>query len=318
MEINLPVIDLRLEDSEVAKSLGLACSESGFFVVTNHGVPPELMKGVYRCMVDFFSLSEEQKFTALVNSSNRGFTPFKEEKLDVENQTTGDTKEGYYIGRSVSSEEVRKFPHPLQGENVWPDEEKLGLKKWRETMGKYFEQMHVLGMKLLRLVSMSLNLSEDYFNESFTRPMETLRLLKYGPDQSVPDAGVFGCGAHTDYGMLTLLSTDSIPGLQIYDSRKEQWISVVPRPRDFIVNIGDMLARWTNFKYKSTLHRVVNVSGKERYSIPFFFEPNFEAVVTCLPSVLGEDEVAVHPPVIFGEHLLKKLTSTHDLLSEKS
>ena len=185
-------------------------------------------------------------------------------------------------------------------------------------MGKYFEQMHVLGMKLLRLVSMSLNLSEDYFNESFTRPMETLRLLKYGPDQSVPDAGVFGCGAHTDYGMLTLLSTDSIPGLQIYDSRKEQWISVVPRPSDFIVNIGDMLARWTNFKYKSTLHRVVNVSGKERYSIQFFFGPNFEAVVTCLPSVLGEDEVAVHPPVIFGEHLLKKLTSTHDLLSEKS
>ena len=233
----------------------------------------------------FFSLAEEQKYSALVNKSNRGYTPFKEEKLDLENQTTGDTKEGYYIGRAVPAVEAEKYPHPLQGENVWPNEAHLGLDNWRKTMENYFQEMHMLGMKLLRLVSLSLKLPENYFNDFFTRPMETLRLLKYGPDKSVPDAGIFGCGAHTDYGMLTVLSTDDIPGLQIYDKRTEQWISVVPRPNDFIVNIGDMLARWSNDKYKSTLHRVVNTSGKERYSIPFFFSSQILILLfhACLP-----------------------------------
>jgi|EP00505_MAST-04D_sp_SCG-Rhode-Island_P003790 isopenicillin N synthase-like dioxygenase len=313
----IPTLDLHGgDDLKLAKQVHDACVNTGFFAVANHGVNQYLVHKVYTCMHDFFSLSTQEKMSAVVNQSNRGYTPFKEETLDEGNQSTGDTKEGYYIGRCITQKEYTEHPHALQGKNVWPNETELGLNEWKKTMLEYFQCMHKLGMRILKLVALSLKLEPDFFSPFFTRPMETLRLLKYSKDLSVPTEGVFACGAHTDYGMLTFLSTDDTPGLQIF-STDQKWVDIAPQPFNFIVNIGDMLARWTNNKYRSTLHRVINSSMQERYSIPFFFEPNFETLVECVPSVLAEGEIPKYPACTSGEYLLAKLSASHALMGAK-
>lgn len=146
--------------------------------------------------------------------------------------------------------------------------------------------------------------------------MAFLRLLHYSSEKSNVEKGVYACGAHSDYGMVTILAMDDNPGLQIMlcdkDADRETWIDVTPPPiGTFVVNLGDMLERWTNAKYKSTIHRVVSVSGKERYSIPFFYEPAFDTVVSCLECCIGEDGIVKYPKTTSGEHLLSKYRETH-------
>eukprot|EP00040_Diaphanoeca_grandis_P000573 m.15813 g.15813 ORF g.15813 m.15813 type:complete len:324 (-) comp10755_c0_seq1:163-1134(-) len=315
---NIPVLDLSKPNDELAADLCSACSSDGFFVVINHGIDAQLIKQTYAMADKFFALTEAQKRTALVNAASRGFTPGGEETLDPANQKKGDTKEGYYIGREIQPFEYTSHPHELQGANVWPDEDTLGLVGWKAAMLDYFNALHGLGMRMLHIVAESLKLPVDFFDSHFSRPMEMLRLLKYAAEVSNPDDGILGCGAHTDYGLLTFLSTDEVPGLEIFRVEQNKWVPVSPRPGDYIVNIGDMLERWTNKKYRSTLHRVVNRSGKTRFSIPFFFEPNFETVVECLLSVLEEGEKALFKPITSGQHLLSKYRETHEIFASKS
>jgi len=312
----VPHVDLSESADVVASQIREASLTSGFFVATGHGVDPQLLRRVYAAAEAFFALHEEEKQTVLVNEHSRGYTPFAEETLDPDVQTCGDTKEGYYIGRDPTQQEIKDYPHPMQGFNKWPDETGFALGKWKETMLEYFEAMHQLGMRILRLVARSLGLSDTFFDHHFTRPMEALRLLKYGAHVSKPETGIFGCGAHSDYGMLTLLSTDDNPGLQIWV--EGEWVSVAPHPKDFVVNIGDMLERWTNKKYRSTVHRVINETGKVRFSIPFFFEPNFDTLVECLPCVLKEGEAPLFPPITSGQYLMDKYRETHDLFAASS
>ena len=126
----------------------------------------------------------------------------------------------------------------------------------------------------------------------------------------------FGILFHLDYGMLTFLLTDDVPGLEILQkangSEEGKWLAIEPRPGAFIVNLGDMLARWTNDLYASTVHRVVNRTGQQRFSIPFFFEPNFDTVVECLPQCVSEERPSRYPePTTSGEFLLAKYAITH-------
>lgn len=139
--------------------------------------------------------------------------------------------------------------------------------------------------------------------------MAALRLLHYSARVSDPGNGVFGAGAHSDYGMFTFLVTDETPGLQVL--LEGQWVDVPPLQGAFIVNLGDMLQRWTNDAFRSTLHRVVNRLGQERYSAPFFYEPNFDTHVTCLPGFSSPDNPPRHPPTTSGEYLLGKYMRTH-------
>ena len=241
--------------------------------------------------------------------TSRGYTPRAEETLDPEHQTCGDTKEGYYIG---NKEQGEVEDTASIGCNLWPDEQAFpSLGGWRETMLAYFRAVHTLGMRLLRPLALSLGLPADFFLLKFSDPMEALRLLHYSAQKSDTSSGVLGCGAHSDYGMLTLLLTDDVPGLEILCG--EEWILVPPRPNCFIVNLGDMLARWTNDVYRSTVHRVVNRCGSERYSIPFFFEPNFDCVVSCLDG-FGP---AKYEATTSGEYLLSKYSQTHSMFDKE-
>jgi len=172
----------------------------------------------------------------------------------------------------------------------------------------YIKKVTDVGFRMLELLALSLGLERRWFHDKFSHPMIALRPLHYSAEVSRLDNGVMAAGAHTDYGMITLLLLDDQPGLQI--CHKGEWLDVPPRSCCFVVNLGDMLERWTNGMYKSTLHRVLNLTGQERYSLPFFFEPNFDAVVECiLPCCQGQ--AAQFPPTTSGAYLLGRYKATH-------
>ncbi len=298
------VATVRLDAPNAPAVCRAACEDVGFFYLENHGVSEDMIERVMDASRAFFSLPEAEKEKVRVNERSKGFTTFGEETLDPQNQKVGGTKEGYYIGRQVEDGDPELKTNPLVGDNQWPSEQ--AIPGWRETMLSYHAAMSKLGLRVVRLLASSLNLPPNFFDSDFTKPMATLRLLHYNDQTSDPNRGVFAAGAHSDYGMITLLLTDHVPGLQI-KSHDNVWTPVPPRKGAFIVNLGDMLERWTNDRYRSTVHRVVNATGEERYSIPFFYEPNFDCVVSCIDSC-GK---AKYPPITSGQHLLEKYAQTH-------
>jgi isopenicillin N synthase-like dioxygenase len=194
---------------------------------------------------------------------------------------------------------------PLHGPNIWPSE--VLLPGFRVAQEEYMHTMTVLGHRLLRLLALALGLPAAAFESAFTRPMIFLRPLRYAPVRSLLEEGLLGAGAHSDYGMLTILATDHVPGLEVLLA--SGWVEAPPKPDAFIVNLGDMLERWSNGRFLSTVHRVVNRLGRERFSIPFFFEPNFDTKVK--PILQLPAEVPKYEPTTAGEHLLAKYRSTH-------
>ncbi|KAK9814115.1 hypothetical protein WJX72_000846 [[Myrmecia] bisecta] len=301
----VPVIDLSQTEEAAAQEVRQACISAGFFYVSNHGVPDNIMERYAEQNRKFFALPVQEKLRILADKNNRGYTPMAEETLDPANQTEGDSKEGLYIGREIpaDSEEATK---PLHGPNQWPSE--ALLPDFRPVTMEYFHAMHVLGLRLVRLIALALQLPADHFDSNFDKPLINLRPLHYSAKVSRPSEGIYGAGAHTDYGMLTLLATDKNPGLQI--CLDGQWQDVPPMPGMLIVNLGDMLERWTNGMFRSTLHRVISTCGCDRYSTAFFLEPNFDTVVECLPQCCI-DTPARFPPTTSGQHLLDKYAQTH-------
>eukprot|EP00897_Mesotaenium_endlicherianum_P001808 jgi/Mesen1/1655/ME000135S00656 len=311
-------IDLSLGEQQAAAALRKACTDVGFFYLVNHGVEMSLLQKVFNESRKFFELSVEEKLKVVQDKNNRGYTPFLEEILDPARQSKGDTKEGYYIGKEVPHGDPRS-EKPLHGPNQWPDPGVLP--EWRPAMEEYFARVTELGMQMLRLLALALELDPAFFLQPgrFDDPMVFLRLLHYSAERSEPESGVFGAGAHSDYGMLTFLVTDGVPGLQICrkkDEHPQTWEDVLPLEGAFIVNIGDMLERWSNNLFRSTLHRVVS-SGRERYSVPVFFEPDFDCLVECLPSCCSPENPARYQPVTSGEYLLGRYRDTHSTYKER-
>lgn len=260
----------------------------------------------------FFALPLEQKMTIVANENNRGYTPFAEETLDPANSSVGDRKEGLYFGREVGANSS-EAQLPLHGPNQWPSDNLVP--GYRAVVEEYMEFMRHLGFRLLRILAISLNLPQpEYFHKFFERPMVALRPLHYVAEVSDEVAGRFAAGAHTDYGFCTLLHAPT-PGLQIF--WKSTWIDVPPKPNAFVVNLGDMLERWTSKHYASTIHRVVNPRGLDRYSCAYFFEPSFDTVVEALTVGRAAGSPVTFPPITSGEYLLSRYAETHAGYKEK-
>eukprot|EP00873_Tetraselmis_striata_P026460 jgi/Tetstr1/446724/TSEL_034212.t1 len=311
----VPLVDLSGQEEETVAALRDAATTAGFFYLANHGVPPELMAAQLAQQRALFSLPMEAKMAMLADKRlNRGYTPFKEETLDPGVQSVGDTKEGFYIGpEAAAGADAEEAAAALHGPNRWPDPQ--ALPEYRAVVSEYIQQVTQLGHRMLHLLALSLDLPRTWFDDKFDDPLTILRPLHYSAEVSRVEDGVFGAGAHTDYGMLTFLLTDERPGLQIF--HEGTWMDVPPQTGGvFVVNIGDMLHRWTNGRYKSTLHRVINAAGRERYSTAFFFEPNFHATVDCLPSCC-QGEAAKFPAVKYGDHILGKYQQTHANFSDE-
>lgn len=313
----LPCIDLSSPDLQKSASLVRQASlDSGFFYVINHGISEEFLETVFRQSKTFFGLPKEEKMKLLRNEKHRGYTPFRDETLDPEKQTEGDSKEGFYIGVEVAEDDP-KASKEFYGPNIWPSTDLL--LGWRKVMEKYHQEALEVGRKIAKLIALALDLDVDFFNKPgmLDEPIAVLRLLHYEGKASNPELGIYGAGAHTDYGLITLLVTDDVAGLQICknkDACPQIWEDVPALKGGFIVNLGDMLERWSNSIFKSTLHRVV-ISGQQRYSIAYFLEPSHDCLVECLPTCYSETNLPKYPPVKCEDYLSKRYKDTHSDLS---
>jgi isopenicillin N synthase-like dioxygenase len=298
----------------VAREIGAAAKHIGFFYIVNHGVPDSLVDAVYREAKRFFALPADVKGEIAIEKSacHRGWFMVGGENLDPAKQKhAGDLKEGVKIGRDLGPEHALvRAGTPLHGPNQWPS----GLPGWRETMQDYYDAMEALGREMLHAFALALEIRETYFDGWLDAPMTTLGPLHYPPQKGHITEAQLGAGAHTDYGCLTMLAQDDAGGLQVR-AKDGTWIDAPPVAGSFVVNIGDMMERWTNGVFTSTLHRVINISGRERYSLPYFFDPDFSAPVVCLDSCRGDG--AKFAPTTAGQHLLDMINASFAYHKEK-
>lgn len=311
----LPVIDISgLSSSspearaQVGEALRRTCLDKGFFYCAGHGIPQGLIDAAFAEVKAFFSRPEAEKLAVDKANSfcNRGYERLRGQTLEA--GAPPDLKEGYYIGPELSMDDPRVVERRFnRGPNQWPADQP----GFRPTMMAYFAALTDLGERLMRGMALSLGLPEDHFDSYCREPLGTLRLLHYPPQPKDAAPNEKGAGAHTDFGGLTLLLQDSVGGLQVFDAASGDWIHADPIPGTFVVNLGDMIARWTNDKYRSTLHRVVNESGRERYSIPFFYVGNPDHVVECLPMCLEPGEQPKYPTVTVEAHLRSMYQKTY-------
>ena len=296
---------------EVAARIGTACRNIGFFYLANHGISEALVARTFAEAKRFFDQPMEAKLAIDIEKSpcHRGYFKVGGENLDPAKQTDGgDLKEGIKIGRDLAADHpLVRAGTPLHGANLWPQ----NLPGWQGAMQSYFDALVGLGKQIMHAFALSLEMDECFFDQMLTDPMATLGPLHYPPQQGVISEKRLGAGAHTDFGCLTILAQDLNGGLQVKNAAGT-WIDATPIPGTFVINIGDMMARWTNDLFASTQHRVINTSGAERYSIPFFFDPNFHAEVKALPTCIGPGVPAKFPPTTGGQHLLDMINATFD------
>ena len=310
----LPIIDvsgLRSADAAdrkaVSQALRGACLDKGFLYLTGHGISTELRDAVFRETASFFDLpvEEKEKINLTKSSCNRGYEPFQGQSLDPTAQP--DLKEGFYSGREIPEDDPRviasKFNH---GPNQWPEAQP----GFQPVMEDYHARMVELGRLVMRGIALSLGLEESHFDTFCKDEIATLRLLHYPPQPANPDPGEMGCGEHTDFGTLTFLMQDDCGGLQVRDDQAG-WIHAEPVPDTYVVNLGDMMARWTNDTYHSTLHRVVNTSGRERYSVPFFYMGNPDYPVRCIETCLEEGDEPKYPDTTVVQHYQDMYRATY-------
>jgi isopenicillin N synthase-like dioxygenase len=304
----LPIIDLSAwGDDErsldaVSARIGAACREVGFFYLVNHGVGSKLMTDAFAQSKRFFALPVAQKQQIAIETigGNRGYSGLMHEALDPGQGP--DIKEAFNVGFDLEPDDPELLAgKPFRALNAWPD-----LPGFREMLLAYYDACAALGQRIHRAFSGDLGVETGYFAEKFDRPMATLRLLRY---PAAGGDGRIGAGAHTDYGNLTLLATDEVSGLEVR-TRSGEWIEAPPMAGAFVVNIGDCLMRWTNDVYVSTPHRVVNRSGRERYSIAFFFDPNPDAEVAVIPSCVPKGEPARYAPILAADYLKFRLDAS--------
>ena len=284
----LPVIDMAslFERSyaaghrEVADEIARACRTHGFFYLIGHGVGPEVLAALEAESRAFFGRPPDEKLRiamARVGRAWRGYFPVGGEL------TSGrpDLKEGVYFGTELAADHPRvRAGLPMHGANIWPGTPG-GL---RPAVEAYMSATTRAAAALMRGVSLSLGLDADYFERTYTRePTVLFRIFHYparGPE-GIDWDGAWGVGEHTDYGLLTLLAQDRNGGLQVRGP--DGWIEGPPIEGTLVCNIGDMLERLTRGRYKSTPHRVLNLSGSDRLSFPLFFDPDFLAPMRPLP-----------------------------------
>ena len=311
---NIPIINIHdllygnLASSKIsAKKIKGACLDNGFFYISNHGVDEKLISNLMRLTKEFFDLSREDKEKISIKNStaSRGYEGLFAQSL--EKGTLGDLKESIYFGREFAADhpdvKAKKYG---KGPNQWPS----NIPKFEETVMLYFEGMQKLAKAIMSGLALSLDLKENHFSDYCSDPLARLRLLHYPSKTEDAPENQRSAGAHTDFGGLTILLQDSVGGLQVYDQGKKKWIDASPVPNTFIVNLGDLIARWTNEKYKSTLHRVVNKTGNERYSIPFFFHGNADYVVECLPTCQSQENPPKFAPTTVLKHFEERYTSS--------
>jgi isopenicillin N synthase-like dioxygenase len=302
----IPIIDISslINDEnplEVARQIGDACEKVGFFYIKNHGVEQQLIDEMYTLTKRFFNLPYEEKNQINIVKSGptlRGYIPMYAENVDPAN--TRDFKECFDCGAHY--DEVS----PFFGPNLMPS----ALPRFETVAEHYHCAVLALARTLIGAIALSLGLPQDYFEHLQRKPITIQRILRYPPQMGKVTQEEIGIGAHTDYGFLTVLSQDAVGGLQVRN-RAGDWVTAPPVEGTFIVNIGDLVQTLTNDRYTSTMHRVINTSGLERYSIPFFIDLDFDAIVEPVPTCVSEALPAKYEAYTCGQHKFKRFVDSY-------
>ncbi len=298
--MTVPVIDLSAERARVVEEVGRACREIGFLAVVGHGVLEELVAETAAAGHAFFDLPETEKRAFAEGEPTLGlpaYRPLRSERLaaSLGKATPADLKESLDWGPAV----------PGYG---WPEHPP----ELRRVFEEYYEAISGLGERLRRLFALALDLPEDWFEDKFRDHSSSIRVVNYPAPEGEPEPGQLRAGAHTDYGCMTILRTeDAAGGLQV-QTRAGEWLDVHAVPGSFVVNLGDMMARWTNDQWAATLHRVAVPpadlrAGSRRQTIVFFHDPRADAVIECIPGC-GTPR---YEPVSALEHVNAKAAATH-------
>lgn len=310
----LPIIDISplLEDNaaaraETAERIGAACRSLGFFYASGHAISAATLARIDKESRRFFALPEAEKMKIAMARGGRawrGFFPVGGELTSGE----PDIKEGLYLGENLGLDDPRVAARlPLHGANLYP----AAIPELRGAIDGFMHGAERTAHAIMEGIALSLGLDAQYFRDAYTaRPTMLFRIFHYPASHAGEGWGV---GEHTDYGLLTLLAQDDNGGLEV--KTPHGWISAPPIPGALVCNIGDMLDRLTGGAYRSTPHRVLNVSGRSRLSFPFFFDPGFEARIEPLPGSHAQDDSGerrdranVHAfEGTYGDYLLAKV-----------
>ncbi len=292
----VPVIDLSQDIETVAAGIHAAATEIGFFYVSGHGISQEIIDGAFAASRLFFDMPSDVKETVAIGEDQRGWMGPGMSRMA--GSAAADRKEVFFWGREVAANDP-DLGKPIVAPNRWPDATVPCL---REGVEPYYRAVCDVGAGILGALAVSLGGPRDAFAPFYTRPLARGQLVHYPPRAPEDEAeGRFGVAPHTDFGVLTLLLQDDSGGLQV-QRRDGEWIDAPPLPGTLVCNIGDLLQIWSNDRFVSTVHRVVNKSAGARKSIPVFYDPNTDAVVD--PRLfLREGEAARHEPITPGEHI---------------
>lgn len=287
--------------AKVAREIARACQEIGFFVIVRHGVSRQLIDNTYNATRAFFDLPDAVKRRTPLNEFGAGYSPLQGEVLSATmgRAAPADLKESLNIGKDPARNEMPN--EPPRGRALWYG---------------YFEAMEELAGNLLRAFALALELDEQFFADKIDRDNSFLRLVNYPDQPAAPQQGQLRAGAHSDYGTLTILRAENAPGgLQVV-TRRGEWVDVHIVPDSFVINIGDLMMRWTNDRWISTVHRVINpprdhAVGSRRQSMVFFHNPNNDALIAPLPGCVDAGRPAKYEPITAGEHLAIKTNKAY-------
>ena len=294
----IPIIDIRaLRDGDdrkaVARELHRASRDVGFIYVSHHGIDDAELAAVRDTALAFFRQPPELKEQVSVSSAHRGWLARGGARM--QDDARADLKESFIFGHEETDGSLPD-DHPLRGPNRWPD----NMPELRDAALRYFEAAHDVAHQLMRGFALGLDLDEDFFLKSTARPLSRASFVYYPPQPEEMGREQFGVGPHTDFGVLTVLAQDSVGGLQVQHANGE-WIAAPPVPGTLVINVGDLLARWTNDEYRSTPHRVVNSSGRERLSLVLAYDPEPQTRIDA--GEIFPDAELHHEPITCGEYL---------------
>jgi isopenicillin N synthase-like dioxygenase len=313
----VPTIDLGGARRVVAREIDGACRHVGFFQIVGHGIDPSIADEAWHLANRFFALPLDEKLALAIPSGDAyGYGPFRAERLaaSLGDATPPDLKETFSVGPfdapiELADDDTAAF---VYSPNRWP----ASIPEMEAAFRAFYDAMASLVERLMEHMAIGLGLAPGYFAPHIDRHTSALRALHY-PDLegTSVEPGQLRAGAHTDYGTLTLLRQDDAPGGLQVRGVDDRWHDVPAVAGAFVVNVGDALQRWTNDRWRSTLHRVVVPPTDarrncERYSMAFFHNANWNAVIECLATCRQPGRPPRHPPVTAGRHLMDKFRST--------
>jgi isopenicillin N synthase-like dioxygenase len=326
----LPVVDIapyrdgnEHDRHRVAAEIDRACRDVGFLAISGHGIDPAVQQRMLACVDAFFALADDvkQRCTPMDKTHNRGYAGLGQEALaySLGVDSPPDLFEAFNIGTEIPAgghedpyyaDELDRFFVP----NVWAPE----VPGMREAFTAYFAECTRVADQFDRMFATALDVPVDFFTQRAGRAANLLRVNHYQrhDHHAAPLPGQMRMGAHTDYGICTILLADPVPGLQVH--LDGVWRDVIPEPGTVLVNLGDLTAEWTNDRWRSTLHRVVpapadTAGAFRRRSLAFFHEANYDTVVETIASCIDADHPVKYPPVVAGEHLMAKLMGPRSL-----